>query len=114
MSKAKTVKHPNRFSAARCSKLFELIRTQGNGRPCRGEVRWYGATDDGLRDVRGDIRLWGLKSEIELHKKLSAMEEHRNKTPTEISELVLAERLDLKKRQELFRKVHGTEYTKDK
>ena len=58
------------------------------GRPYRAEVRWYGATNDGLRDVRGNIRLWGLKSEIELHERMSAADEHNNnKTAIEISEL---------------------------
>ena len=57
------------------------------GRPCQAEVRWYVATDDGLRDVRGNIRLWGLKSEIELHERMSAADEHNNKTAIEISEL---------------------------
>ena len=28
------------------------------GRPCRAKMRWYGATDAGLRDVRDNIRLW--------------------------------------------------------
>ena len=35
------------------------------GRPCRAEVRWYGATNAGLRDVRDNIRLWGLQCEID-------------------------------------------------
>ena len=83
------------------------------GRPCRVEVRWYGATDSGLRDVRDNVRLWGMKSEIDLHAKLSSMDEHKNKTSVEISELVLSERLDLKKRKELYMSVHGEEYEGD-
>ncbi|KAL7534641.1 hypothetical protein ACHAXR_006013 [Thalassiosira sp. AJA248-18] len=73
-------------------------------RPCRAEIRWYGATDDGLVDVRGNVRLWGMKSEIELHNKLSQMEEHKTKTPTEISEMVLAKNLHVTKRKELHEK----------
>lgn len=83
------------------------------GRPCRAEIRWFGATDAGLRDIRGNVRLWGLKCEIELHNKLSKMEEHKNKTPTEISEIVLAQNLHLKKRKELYQEVHGVEYDGD-
>ena len=80
------------------------------GRPCRGEIRWYGATDAGLRDVRANVRLWGLKCEIERHAELSAMDEHKNKSATEISEMVLAERWDLKKSKELHQLVHEKEY----
>jgi len=76
--------------------------TNEGGRPCRAEIRWYGATDDGLIDIRDDIYRWGLDCEIELHKKLSAMEEHTGKTAIEISEMVLDERLDLKLRKELY------------
>ena len=80
------------------------------GRPCRAEIRWYGATDAGLRDVRSNVRLWGLKCEIDRHAELTAMPMHKNKTATEISEIVLAERWDLKKRRELYQVVHNKEY----
>ena len=83
------------------------------GRPCRAEVRWYEATDDGLRDVWGNICLWGLKSKIDLHERMSTTDEHKNKTAIEISELVFAERLDLKNCRELYRIVHGIEYEDD-
>ena len=83
------------------------------GRPCRAEVRWYGGTDAGLVDVRGNVRLWGLQCEVERHAALSAMEEHRGKSAVEISEIVLGERWDLKKRQELYRTIHGIEYDGD-
>lgn len=87
----------------------------GDRRPCRAAIRWYGRTDAGLRDVRGDVHLWGLDCEIELHKKLSAMamDAHKDKTPIEISELVLAQRLDLKMRKDLYTTVHGIEYEGD-
>ena len=86
--------------------------TIDENRPCRAEIRWYGATDVGLVDVRvrGNVRLWGLKSEVELHDRLSKMPIHRDKSPVEISEIVLAKRLDLEKRRELYRVVHGIEY----
>lgn len=77
-------------------------------RPCRAEIRWYGATDSGLKDVRPDVRLWGLNCEIKLHAELSA--EHPDKTPTEISEMVLDRRLDLQMRKELYREVRNKEY----
>ena len=41
------------------------------GRPCRAEIRWCGATDAGLRDVRDNVRLWGLDDEIKHHAELS-------------------------------------------
>lgn len=73
------------------------------GRPCRGEIRWCGATDVGLRDIRPFVRLWGLDCEIKRHAELSEMEENKDKTATEIIEIVLAERWDLKMRKELYR-----------
>ena len=51
-----------------------------------------------------------MKSEIELQERMSAADEHNNKTAIEISELVLGARLDLKKRREPYRTVHGTDY----
>ena len=41
------------------------------------------------------------------------MTEHDGKTATEISEMVLDEQWDLKKRQELYRDVHGYEYVEE-
>ncbi len=38
-----------------------------------------------------------MKSEIELHDKLSTMDNHKIKTPGKISDMVLAECLDLEK-----------------
>jgi len=78
--------------------------------PCRAEKRWYGATDTDLRVVRSNIRLWGVKSEIARHAELSKMPEHASKSATEISEMVLDDQWDLKKRQELYHDVHGYEY----
>jgi len=72
------------------------------GRPCRAEIRWHGATDAGLSDVRGSIHLWGYKCEIERHKQLSMMDKHKDKSVVEISEMVLNERWDLKLREELY------------
>lgn len=51
----------------------------GHDRPCRAEIRWYGAFDVGLRDVRPLVKMWGLKCEIKRHAELSAMD----KIPTD-------------------------------
>ena len=127
MSAAKQRSTPGHFSAERMQKLFKLLRNKassdsedenesdaGNssdvGRPCRAEVRWYGATDEGLRDERGNVRIWGLNCEIDRHAVLSAKPENKNKSAIEISKLVLAERMDLQMRKELYEKVHGRAY----
>ncbi|KAL7537895.1 hypothetical protein ACHAXR_008145 [Thalassiosira sp. AJA248-18] len=80
-----------------------------NVRPCRAEIRWYGATDIGLRDVRDNIRLWGLDCEIKLHRELSLMESNKNKSPTEISEMVLEKGLDRHHRRELHSELFNEE-----
>lgn len=56
---------------------YDLFSESTDGKWCRGEVRWYGKTAPGLRDVRGDVHLWGMQCEIDLHKKLSGIEEHK-------------------------------------
>lgn len=78
-----------------------------DGCPCRAEVRYYGATAPGLVDIRGEIHLWGMDCEIKRHKQLSDM--HVDKSPIEISEMVLEERWDLKMRKMLYQ-LHGKEY----
>uniref|UniRef100_A0A7S2PD48 DDE Tnp4 domain-containing protein n=1 Tax=Skeletonema marinoi TaxID=267567 RepID=A0A7S2PD48_9STRA len=91
------------------SKLDERAK----GVPCRAEVRWYGATCAGLSDVRGSIYKWGLNCEIERHSELQKMEAHKDKSMVEISEMVLSERWDLKKREELYA-IDNREYKGDK
>jgi hypothetical protein len=44
---------------------------------------------------------------------MSAMSEHKDKTPIQISEMILAQRHDLRLRKEMYRTVHGIEYTDD-
>ena len=56
---------------------------------------------------------WVLKSELELYKKLAAIEEHKEKSAREIRKMVLGERLDLKKGGELYRTIRGIEYEGD-
>jgi hypothetical protein len=83
-------------------------------RPCRAEIRWYGehgATDAGLRDVRDNVRLWGLKCEIQRHAELSAMEENKGKSAIEISDIVLMENWPRTKRQELYEELKGSTYS---
>ena len=41
------------------------------------------------------------------------MEEHKEKSALEISKMILGERLDSKKRRELYRTIRGTEYEGD-
>ena len=62
-----------------------------NPRPCKAEIRWYGATDDGLVDVRPMIDLWGLDSEVERWHELRADEVNAHLSDTEISDMVLEE-----------------------
>jgi hypothetical protein len=89
----------------------ETNHPNGNvGRPSRAEIRWYGGSDSGLRDVRDNVRLWGLQCEIDRHEELSKMDEHKDKAPTQISEMVLNERWDLKMRKELYQTIHGRQY----
>lgn len=61
------------------------------GRPCVAGIRFYGAMDDGLVDVRPDIELWGLEEEIKRWEQLYNLPEHATKSKLEISEMVLAE-----------------------
>ena len=75
-------------------------KKSSKGRCCRGEVRWYGGKDDGLVDVRPNIRLWGMQSEINRHAELTEL--HPGKSALEISEMVLAEDWPLKIRKELY------------
>ena len=59
--------------------------------PCTAEICWYGATDDGLIDVRPYVELWGLEREIEHWHELCNLEANKNLTDTTISEQVLEE-----------------------
>ncbi|EJK69405.1 hypothetical protein THAOC_09343 [Thalassiosira oceanica] len=61
------------------------------GRPCNAEIRYYGASDEGLVDVRPMIQLWGNTMEIARWRELRADKSKEKLTDTEISELVLEE-----------------------
>lgn len=60
-------------------------------RPCKAEIRWFGGTDDGLVDVRPMVGLWGTDTEIARWHELRDMEENKDKSDTDISEMVLDE-----------------------
>ena len=73
-----------------------FIQERSNGasagnRPCTAEIRWYGATDEGLVDVRPMVELWGLDAEIKRWQELRLMECNAAMSNLEISEMVLAE-----------------------
>ena len=89
------------FKKALIQNVDQSLNLTGVNRPCRAEICWCGAADVGLWDVRNDVRLWGLKCEIKRHAELSAMEDHKDKSAIEISEMVLAEQWDIRKRDEL-------------
>ena len=60
-------------------------------RPCKAEICWYGAMDDGLVDVHPEIELWSLESDIRHWHELCWLECNITLTDTKISDLVLAE-----------------------
>ena len=70
----------------------------------------YGATDAGLKDVRDNLFAWPTGKEMERHTALSDMDEHKDKSIREISEILLNERWDLEMRKELYTTVHKCEY----
>ena len=67
----------------------EIVDEDDDGRPCKAELRWGGATDDGLIDVLPMIDLWGIDQEVNHWNNLRAMPEHENLSDTEISDMVL-------------------------
>ena len=72
------------------------------GRPCLAEVRWYGATDDGLIDIRENIELWSTDTEIEQWHILCMMEENKHLSDLDISKKILeSDTLDKERVQHL-------------
>ena len=69
------------------------------GRPCKAELRWHGATDERLVDVRPAVELWGLDLEVNHWHELRSTKAHVDLTDTVISEMVLAEDWPSKLRQ---------------
>ena len=70
------------------------------GRPSRAEIRYHGATDVGLTDLRPYVHLWGTNTEIARHKELS--QRHPSKSPLEISKMVLAEDIPSRLREQHY------------
>lgn len=77
------------------------------GRPCKAEIRYYNASDDGLVDVRPMIGLWGNTEEVARWRELRADESNKKLTDTEISELVLEEDWPRKQLKSHKRKIKG-------
>ena len=63
-----------------------------------------------MRDIRGDVRLWGLDVEIKLFEQLLAMPEWRGKSRIEVGEEVLSRNLDLEMRKQMNHEIHSVEY----
>ena len=81
-------------------------------RPNRLEVPWYGGTNDGLVGVRGNMFRWAQQWEKVWHSTILVKADHTDKTPLEISKMVLAEQWDEKQRNKLYQLLgveHGTE-----
>lgn len=66
-------------------------RSESTRRPCKAEIRYHGATDDGLTDIRPDVDMWGNDSEVERWNELRNLPQYANHSDTDISELVLEE-----------------------
>ena len=71
--------------------IQERRGTTNNPRPCKAEIRWYGATDDGLVDVRPMVDFWGMDSEVDRWHELRSKACYVNLSDTEISDMVLEE-----------------------
>ncbi len=72
----------------------------GGGRPYKAEIRWYGASDEGLIDIRGEIGLWGTQFEICRWNKLCNAPTNAESSDIDVSELVLMEDWSSKLRKE--------------
>ena len=62
--------------------------SRGSGRPCKGAVRWGGASDAGLIDVRAMPHPRATSTELRRHAELSAA--NPRLTALDVSELVLS------------------------
>ena len=85
---------------------YDGSKAKRNGRPSRGQIHWYGATDEGLTNVHPNVHLWGTKKEIERFRELK--EEKGNiLTDLEIAEIVVAEDWPTTERKDHERYIHG-------
>lgn len=92
-SKRAAIMDPRYTSHDRWSSFFGALRDAYDGRPCKAEIRYYGATDDGLTDVRPDVELWGTNTEIRRWHELRRSPANAGKSETAISEMVLNENI---------------------
>lgn len=88
---------------------FKYGFTQGRsgsceGQPCKAEIRWYGATEDGLFDAWSQPKWWAMQTELCQWKELQA--KHKNLSDTKISELVLCENIPDHLHKEHIAKIH--------
>ena len=90
----------------------DVEEESAEGRPCKAEIRWFGATDEGLMDARPDVELWGLEAEIERWDELRNLPANKNLSDTDISELVLDEDWPAKLRKDLEAKLEPYEITR--
>ena len=65
--------------------------TPSTARLCKAGIRWYGATNNGLVDVRPMVDMGGLDSEVERWTQLRADTNNAHLYKTNISQLVLDE-----------------------
>ncbi len=72
-----------------------------DGRPCRAEVRWYDATEDGLFDARPTPQLWATRSEMERWSELRRENESPSDTAISILVQVLKENIPERLRTEI-------------
>ncbi len=73
----------------RCFIQERLDLAPKTGRPCKAEIRWYGATDDGLVDVHPEVELWELEAEIARWHELRSRDCNELLSDTDVSDLVL-------------------------
>jgi hypothetical protein len=55
-------------------------------RPCRAAIRWCGCSDEDLVDVRGDVKKWGARSEINRFVELRKQHSWEEKSQEEIGQ----------------------------
>jgi len=70
------------------------------GRPCKAEIRWYGALDDGLIDIRPHMEFWGCNSDVAHWHELIDNAMYLALSDLDISAMVLDEEWPAKLRRE--------------
>jgi len=75
------------------------------GRPRRGEVRWFGASEQGCLDVRGQVDKWCTENEICRFAEL--LSKHNNKSAIKNGQIILDEDWPKKERDEIQHYIHS-------